>query len=94
MKPIYFVTSVASKERAYRSRCWAWYPTYTQAYGVVRRNDGDMHELSYDYIVIEKVPPGMMQLAEQVQWYRWVKGAWKPCDTPKFAKGVVNWCLG
>jgi hypothetical protein len=58
------------------------------------RNDSDMHEQSYDYLVIEKMSSGVMQIAEQVQWYRWVKGKWKDCSVPKFAKGIVNWCVG
>lgn len=94
MKFIYSVTSIASKEIAYISRCWAWYPTSTQAYGAVRRNDGDMHELSYDYLVIEKTPPGMMQFSEQIQWYHWVKNDWKPCKVPVFAKRIANWGIG
>jgi len=94
MKPIYFVTAIASKERAYRSRCWAWYPNLLGASKAALRNDGDMHELTYDYLVIEKLSSGVMQIAEQVKWYHWVKGAWKLCDTPKFSKSIVNWCIG
>lgn len=109
-KPIYMITSVRvlspkkgqdpgdsrlQKDR----RCWGWVATLKEAKHAVAINAGDMHECSYNYVLIEEVPPGICIEAKIVSWYvftgKYPQGrAWKRCKTPVWVGGTINWSIG
>jgi len=53
-----------------------------------------MRECLYDYIVIEKIQPGIHSLTDKEEWYKWDDKKWIPCDKPSEFLGVTNWALG
>lgn len=64
-------------------------------------NSGDMHEMTYTHVVIEKVAEGICTLPEQIQWYKWVYtnkakyiGYWKKCKRPTESEGIVGYTIG
>lgn len=104
---IFTVTSIEGSKKGsdmHRdSRCWGWFPTEAEAKKAVKKNAGDMFEMSYTHIVIEKVPAGIVVMAEAVHWYEWTMtntktpykdGKWVKCQQPKWAEGTINWSLG
>ena len=100
---IYLITSVKSDERSgwgySENRCWGWVATEKEAKYAVSINAGDMHETTFDYVVIEKQPSGIPAVAEVVAWYKctghYPEGrnwrVWKRCKAPEWSKGTCNW---
>jgi len=101
---IFTVTSVYRKDDCLRDhRCWGWYPTLKEARYAVSINCSDMHEISYQHVVIEKVQSGILAMGKVVEWYEWVvdkkdksgfRGKWKLCKIPEWSKGTINWGMG
>jgi len=98
--PIFTVTSVQESnkhEGSESSRCWGWYPTYKDASEAVKLNDGDMHECSYTYIVIERIPWGTLGSSypnyKIMQWFKWKNNKWKKCKPPKWSNCVIGWAF-
>ena len=76
------------------NRSWGWLATEKEAKHAVAINAGDMHETTYDYVVIEKSPSGIPTVAEVVAWYKWTGKngpVWKRCKAPKWSEGICNW---
>lgn len=99
-KVIYTVTSTESSVIGERSRCWGWYSKKEDAFAAVKMNAGDMHETTFQYIVIEEVSEGVPPFSKAIQWFRYVpnkvysKGRWVRCKPPEFAQSVINFSLG
>lgn len=95
---IFLVTS--STKTGLRSRCWGWYLTLREAKKAVKINAGDMHEMEYKWVVIERVQAGIPSLSEQVCWYHLVMGStymknkWVSCPQPKIMEHVIGWGIG
>lgn len=65
-----------------------------QAIEWVERNDGDMHEESYQYAVVEEFAPGVYYLATYQQWFKWVDGKYVPTDKPNDYACISNFAMG
>jgi hypothetical protein len=103
MKVIYTVTSTCFNEgiEICSPRCWGWWPTEYQAVKSIKGNDGDMHEGTYNYLVLETFPPyafGCAQKGYKKTWYTWVgsedTGRWRKCKEPAWTKCVSGWGIG
>jgi len=101
---IFTVTSIQTtiyknKEKSANRRCWGWFPTEKEAKHAVDINAGDMMEISYTYVVIEKHPAGILVEPVVIAWYKWTgrypKGKiWKRCKAPEWAEGTIGWGFG
>lgn len=87
-KFIYTVTAI-TKEGG-RSRCFGYYFGQQKAYEAALGNYGGMDECLYDYLVIEKIGPGIHAIvdSEQVFWFKWLHekgfdGCWIACKKPQ-----------
>lgn len=100
-KFIYTVTSVTIRNNKIdheRCRTWGWFSNFEQANKAVRENLGDMHETTYNYIIVEKHIEGIMGVAfdekPHVQWYKWkrnlIDGNFKPCKVPECAGNTIG----
>ena len=99
---MFFITAVINSEtlkqhpayRVMRSRTFGYAPNLRTARRYVKNNVGSMRECLYDYIVIEKIQPGIHSLTDKEEWYKWDDKKWIPCDKPSEFLGVTNWALG
>jgi hypothetical protein len=108
----FFVTSIAyypedGPKSKYRQpynhpRTFGHFPTLELAQAAVARNDGEMYECLYNYLVIEEIGYGIHALVEgwaedkplRQWWYRWEHPNWVPMKIPAWSVGVVNWSIG
>jgi len=103
----WFLTSIAPKEdlvppkknRCRASRTFGFFNTYTEAYGAVMTNMGNMQECLYEYLVLEYIEPGIHPDVHVEQWFVWNRNArgWDLVGDgikPEEFVGIVNWALG
>lgn len=53
------------------SRTFGYYPHKEWAIEDLHKNNLDMREAVYDYAVVEKIPMGLYQLAEETIYFKW-----------------------
>lgn len=53
------------------SRTFGYYPHKEWAIEDLHKNNLDMREAVYDYAVVEKIPMGLYQLAEERIFFKW-----------------------
>jgi hypothetical protein len=100
MTCIYTVTSIVPPKSEGKwpgdSRAFGWFATHEEALLAVRKNQGEMSECRYSYIVIERSYPGIHALAEAIYWAEWntKQRCWKRCKRPRWSLQIVNWALG
>lgn len=110
MKHIYTITVMESQEITnpesprrgkldlHSPRCMGWFPNLEGAILAVEKNQGGLDECLYDYLVIERIQPGIQIFAKALQWYLWESGKpghWTLCNPPE--QGYVhkcNWGMG
>lgn len=102
----WFVTAIQSGQREkdgedtwIGSRTFGFLPTYEMAEDAVLNNDGDIHEETFNWVVIEEIEWGTlaMSVGEYAeQWYVWnpVYKKYHQAHKPKWAEGVINWAVG
>ena len=80
------------------SRCFGFYPEYETAAEALHTNRCDMHELLYEYAVIEKIGPGIHPecFKSDRQFFKWdnSKEGFFEIDEPKELKNLCNFSLG
>jgi len=83
------------------SRTFGWYPSLKKAREAVVTNDGDIHEYSFKYAVIEKVANGVhggWLYNYKENWYEWEgaheNGKYIPIEKPEPLKNVIAWGIG
>ncbi len=81
---------------SYEHHTFGYYLSEEEARDAARRNVGSMHECLYEWLVIEKIAPGIFAMGEVVQWYQWSYGGvqWVECDAPAWSRGIVNFSMG
>jgi hypothetical protein len=104
--PVYMVMSIRFDNGAKiwsENRTWGWLPTLAHARKTVAMNSGDMHETTFNYVIIEKVPAGICVENEVVDVYKWLPdkrdknhwhGKWVKCQKPKWMGNTSNWTIG
>jgi hypothetical protein len=82
--------------RIVATRCVGFEVAYEDALQAVLANNGDMHELRWNYIVIEKVDRGMWRVGKPVAWFAWneVLLTWEQTPCPKFLENVRSFSIG
>ncbi|KKM01911.1 hypothetical protein LCGC14_1789660 [marine sediment metagenome] len=100
----FFVTAVQTKKDVFTdrgdscdSRCWGYTDTFEKAEEAVLKNYMDMHECSYQWIIIEEYVMDVLALATgRFQWYHWDKmsSEYERCRQPAWAKQICNWGIG
>src|SRR3990167_4097242 len=105
----YFVTVIQTEKDTldkecgkWNTRCWGFYPTLEMAQEAVLQNVTDIHELWYQWAVIEEYYYGVPAMTSQVmgegseRWYHWSDLYKKYHETtkPKWADGIAGWSIG
>ena len=95
---MYFITAIVSNSRpGFKrvTRTFGYAYDLSTAHYYVNDNVGSMHECLYDYIVIEKIYPGIHSLTDMEEWYRWTGKRWKPLKKKHSQfRGIINFALG
>lgn len=102
---IYTITTFEKFDDEYgypsNSRCVGYYDNFEEADRVVRNNFGDICELLYNYVVIEKVKSGLYPACIERQFYKiYIENndydniKYKPIDEPECVKHIVNFAIG
>lgn len=107
---MYFVTAIEIDEDGienpfiHDSRCFGYYENKTNAIKAVVENCGDMHEGSFNFLVIEKIPEGIHPMPDLEElWFKWINdysnegiydGYWIETGKPEWSEKIVNWALG
>jgi hypothetical protein len=75
---MYFITCFEKYEKTKlgwpnigSNRTFGYYPHKEWAIEDLHNNNLDMHEAVYDYAVVEKIPMGLYQLAEERIFFKW-----------------------
>jgi hypothetical protein len=53
------------------SRTFGYYNCRDWAIEDLHKNNTDLHEILYDYAVVEKIPAGLYPLAEETIYFKW-----------------------
>lgn len=115
---MYFLTSIEYETldldgndfpRIYDSRCFGYFEDKDRAMQAVEENWGDMHECSYNFLVIESLGQGIHPDTtsdpgcENEIWFKWEGepqptdpffGEWVKIKKPKWSDRIVNWAIG
>jgi hypothetical protein len=89
---MYFIT--ATTERGKEHRCFGYYVDLYDAKDAVLGNMMDIHECLYTYVVIENIEEGIHGECSYQKWFEWKENKWSECETPNWAKGIINWAIG
>ena len=74
---MYFITCFQKYEKVNgwpeigASRTFGYYNYRDWAIEDLHRNNTDLHEMLYNYAIIEKIPGGLSQLAEEKIFFKW-----------------------
>ena len=93
---MYFVTTInVENDEIKESRCIGYFDTYEEAENIVLNNMFDIHELLYNYALIEAIPSGAYQYDENPHWFIWsISGHFEEINAPEFAKCRVGFGIG
>jgi hypothetical protein len=96
---MYFITAIVSSDtvngKVPFKRTFGYGLDKETALHYVRTNLGNMHECLYDYLVIERIKPGIHSVCDHDIWFHWTGKRWKhQGKKPLFAKGLINWAIG
>lgn len=101
MNSIFTITSIALNPEAadsstMRTRSFGWFSTKERAVAAVEKNQCDLHECYYEYIVVEEVPEGIHAIGDNRWWFCWdtEEDKWKSCEAPHECVNIVAWSLG
>lgn len=103
---VYMVASYqynSSKKIWIGSRTWGWFPTLREASEDVSLNVGDLHETTFNYVIIEEVYAGICSDTKVVEVYKWrpyngnknsYQGKWVKCRRkPRWTQGIIGLTL-
>lgn len=95
---MYFLTTVVynTKTDKVNAYCWGYFPSKEVAEGIIYRDRGDLHELFYPYLVIEKVEEDKLNPEiKEVAWYEFDAKMleWKVCERPSALEHIVGFAL-
>lgn len=98
-KTHFFITAINSHRHwATSTRCWGYTDTLEQAREAVRTNYYDLHEGTYDYIVIEEHIMNAYAIAtEFIEWWKWNENTHEyelTTEVPLFGQYITNWGIG
>lgn len=99
---MYFLTAIFAKaEEGFEpqpkhERCFGYYSDKQKALKAADENWADMHECSYNWLIIEKISEGLPAIPKEEIWYQWDYGVecWVHSEKPNWAKQIVNWGIG
>ena len=93
---MHFITALHwYEERVASTSTFGYFADHDDAHGAVARNSGDMHEMLYNYLVIEDIPEGIFPMPRSECWFEWDddQALWQSCKAPEFSKNIINWSL-
>ena len=78
------------------SRTFGYYPHRHWAIEDLNSNNTDLHECLYNYAVVEKIPMGLYQLAEERIFFKWdeEKKGFFEVDGTEFEDCFGNYAFG
>jgi len=99
---MYFLTGILLSadigyvDHACSERCFGYHEDKQSALEAVDLNLADMHEDTYNWLVVEKISAGLHVQPEEEIWYAWDDGLdkWVHADKPVFSEKIVNWSIG
>lgn len=97
--PIFTLTSF-TRDGSDR-RVFGWFPRLARARRAAARDEGSMSEALYQWLLIERVDPGIHGRGSPLEWYSWShprgkQGGWvKRARGPKWHRpGIINYSIG
>ena len=92
----YAVTTMYFKKGIPKTRTVAIVREEIEAIDIVRENYGDIHEIRYDYCIIEQLQPGLYPTVLKEMWFKWdeKKQEYLGCVKPKQVAHVVSFSIG
>lgn len=94
---MYFITTIQLKDgKEEDRRCIGYFSSLEKAEHIVLNNIGDIEETIYNYCVIENVPEGIYEYAQDTKWYKFnnAEEVYEPCEKPKELKHYVGFGIG
>lgn len=95
---MYFITCFSNFDSEYieDSRTFGFYENFETCKTALQENWCDMHELYYDFAVIELIDEGIHPRTESETWFRWnnERGGFFETEKPDWSSGWVNFALG
>jgi len=99
---MYFLTSIlcvaeCGFEPTIKSeRCFGYFSDKQKALRAADENWADMHECSFNWLLIEKIPEGLHAISEEEIWYKWDDGInrWIHVEKPAWSDKIINWSIG
>jgi len=97
---MFFITAFVDLDERYGtkggSRCFGFKETFENADQAVRENWCDIHEYTYDYVIIEEMNPGIHPNVENRWFYKFnhEDEVYVPIDEPEELKHFCNLALG
>jgi hypothetical protein len=97
--PIYVMTLIAptlNGKATSSHRVVGYAHTLEYAKEIVNKNQSDLHECLYEYIVIEKICEGVFRTVQNEYWYEWNEKnqTWNECCKPKKYRQIINFGIG
>lgn len=77
-------------------RCVGYYNEKTDAVKAVTMNACDIHEMTYNYAVIETIKEGLYEIDPNPSFFKYSpeRDSYELCDKPEIINGYVGLCLG
>ena len=99
---MYFITCFQKYEKVNgwpeigASRTFGYYPYKDWAIEDLHRNNTDLREMLYNYAIVEKIPAGLSQLAEEKIFFKWdeEKQGFFEVDGVEFEDCFGNYAFG
>ncbi len=88
---MYFITGInAAGDVISKKRCLGYHRKLLTSINTVKRGI-DKISKSYEYVVIENIPPGTAFLPPTKEvWFSFSENGWQEIEKPRFAKGIFR----
>lgn len=92
----YLVTTLNNEKTP--GRCVGMFLTLGEAQSIVEQNTCDIHENSYDFVVVEDVAFGLYPAILSEYWYHWEQKngveQYVQCEKPGHLSHITNFSIG
>ena len=73
---IFLITLIDNSSNKQNIRCPGYFESFNIARDTILNNELDIHEETYQYVIIEMLDPGLYQPCRRI-WYEWLDGKYQ-----------------